>query len=147
MSHEHSLFFQQTETGELPVSNSPTVRTRVSAECPGRLDNIVTVISGKDAIGGIGRPKNVGNCPLHIAWYDQNGTFLGAIKLEPGETLEGFKFPEKTLDQSNSAATKTAAAQPFSNTTRPIFHKSRQSIETILQTAQRKTCAFAGIFV
>lgn len=96
MSNEHSLFFQQTEAGDPPVSNAPTVRTRVAAPCPGRLDNIVTLASGEEARYGISRPKNVGTCALHIAWYDQTGTFIGAIKFEPGESFDWFKFPPNT---------------------------------------------------
>lgn len=96
MSNEHNLFFQQTQTGEAPVYNAPTVRTRISAPCPGGLDNIITLVSGDDAINGINRPRNVGSCPLHLACYDLNGTFIGAIKLEPGESLEWFQVPVNT---------------------------------------------------
>jgi hypothetical protein len=96
MSNEHNLFFQQAETGETPVYSFPTVRTRVSAPCPGRLDNIVTLISGDDAINGISRPKNIGTCALHIACYEQNGTFVGSIKLDPGESLDWFQVPSNT---------------------------------------------------
>ena len=96
MSNEHSLFFQQTEPGETPVYNSPTVRTSISAPCPGARDNIITLVSGDDAIYGISRPKNIGTCPLHLACYDQNGTFIGGIKLEPGEAMEWFQVPSNT---------------------------------------------------
>jgi hypothetical protein len=96
MSNEHSLFFQQTEAGEVPVAFAPTVRTRVTAPCPGRIDNIVTLSIGEDARGGISRPRNVGSCPLHLACFDQTGTFIGAIKLEPGEAVEWFQVPGNT---------------------------------------------------
>jgi hypothetical protein len=96
MSNEHSLFFQQTEAGEAPVHYAPTVRARVSAPCPGGHDNIITLVSGDDSLNGISRPKNIGTCPLHLACYDQNGTFIGAIKLEPGEGLDWFQVPSNT---------------------------------------------------
>lgn len=96
MSNEHTLFFQQTETGETPVYNSATVRTRASAPCPGSFGNAVTLISGDDALNGISRPKNIGKCPLHIACFDQTGTYIGAFKLEPGQTIDWIQVPGNT---------------------------------------------------
>lgn len=96
MSNENSLFLQTADTGGAPVSNAPTVRTRASAPCPGARANIVTLVSGDDARQGILRPKNLGTCPLHLACYDHNGTFIGAVKLEPGEMIQWFQVPANT---------------------------------------------------
>ena len=96
MSQEHSLFFQQTETGETPTYTVPTVRTRLSAPCPGKLDNIVTIISGDDARFGIMRPKNVGSCILHVACYDRNGIFIEALRLQPDEAQDRYRVPPNT---------------------------------------------------
>lgn len=114
MSNEHSLFFPQTETGETPVYNYPTVRTRISAPCPGKLDNIITLVSGKDAIYGISRPKNIGTCALHIAFYDQSGAFIGAVKMEPDESHEIIRPPNNTHTIKfgcNRACTGTAVLE------------------------------------
>ena len=96
MSNEHNLFFQQTETGEAPAHTVPTVRTRQTAPCPGSFSNAVTLVSGDDAIYGITRPKNIGKCPLHIACFDQNGTYIGAFRLDPGVETERIQVPGNT---------------------------------------------------
>lgn len=89
------LRFQQTDTDVEPVQlkkyPNPTIRTQVEAPCPGEQSNLFILVSGSTALNGIKRPKNVGSCIFHIAFYDKNGTHIGHVTMQPGEEYDWIK--------------------------------------------------------
>lgn len=91
------LKFIQTDIGtdfiSLTKYSVPTIRTKVEAPCPGRLSNLVTLVSGPEAQDKILRPKNVGTCILHIVFYQKNGAFIGHYTLQPNEQWDSIIPP------------------------------------------------------
>src|SRR5690348_11459244 len=74
----------------------PTVRTRIEAPCPGRFENTVVLLRGRQVQDGLRRPKNIGTCLLHIACYDSSGAFIGTFHLAPRESFDSLTFPSNT---------------------------------------------------
>ena len=98
MSNDQYFTFQLADAGESPAQQSdyPTVRVRVEAPCPGLFSNTVSILSGRKVLDGLRHPRNVGTCTLHIACYDQSGTFIGKYTLAPGEQFAFLEFPSNT---------------------------------------------------
>lgn len=94
------LKFPLKNVNEEKVSNQQTefasFREKRYAPCPGKHDNLVTISAGKRANKGLSRPKNVGTCSLHIAYYDKNGAFLGHHTLKSKEQANNLETPINT---------------------------------------------------
>ena len=95
MNVKHSLIYPQSDEDSVMASpdSYPTVRTRAEAKCPGRASNIITLVTGEDALFGIKRPKNIGSCSLFIGCFDRSGTRLDSIEIKPGEELAWYRIP------------------------------------------------------
>jgi hypothetical protein len=99
MSVGETIPFKITNLDELPATplKSPDCRTQVKAPCPGRLENTVVLLKGKECREGIVSPKNVGTCRIHVAYYDASGTWIGSWHLDPGDGTSGLvTFPSNT---------------------------------------------------
>lgn len=68
-------------------------RIRVKVPCPGSPRNAVTLVATDwQAVYGISRPKNVGECALYLNWVDKDGDWGDqSVRLLPGEEIYSYK--------------------------------------------------------
>ena len=98
MQGDEFVRFPLTDLGQEPAEplGYPTVATRVEAPCPGRFENTVVLLRGREVLEGLKKPRNIGSCTIHIACYDSTGTFIGTYHLAPGEEISFLTFPGNT---------------------------------------------------
>jgi hypothetical protein len=74
-------------------------RSRLTSPCPGTRENAVVIARGPAVSGGIGNPRNVGDCPLYIAALDAAGEPIEErLKLEPGQSRRWYYPPQGTVE-------------------------------------------------
>jgi hypothetical protein len=94
-----SIFFQTNFDGEPAPIELTGFRGRVTAPCPGRADNTVSLCLGEGCNKfKLSRPKNVGSCEAYVLFYDQSGTFIGGRILQPGDELESISPKSNTYN-------------------------------------------------
>lgn len=86
------------DPGTLRRQNGPG-RSRLTAPCPGTRENAVVIARGPAVSGGIGNPRNVGDCPLYIAALDARGEPIEErLRLAPGQSRRWYYPPEGTVE-------------------------------------------------
>ena len=97
-AHEQALWFMLNVPGDsdaLPPVLDVEWNSH-SKTCPGKLENTVVLLRGREVLDGLRKPHNIGSCKIHIACYDKSGTFIGTYHLEPGEQVDFLSFPSNT---------------------------------------------------
>jgi hypothetical protein len=76
------------------ILSQSSIRSRVSLQCPGSRNSLLTLQKGSLVIYGIGHPENQGTCPLSIGSLDAQGRLLEPhLVLNPGEGYQWFYPP------------------------------------------------------
>ena len=92
-------FFQTTFDGEPAPIELAGFRGRVTAPCPGRADNTVSLCLGEGCNKfKLSHPKNVGSCEACILFYDESGTFIGGHIFQPGDESDGINPKSNTFN-------------------------------------------------
>ena len=79
---------------------APTASGRIIVNLPfnpaGMAGRSVQLAAGPAVADGIGHPANTGSAIISIRALDANGTVIGAVDLNPGQSLDWYHAPEGT---------------------------------------------------